>query len=62
MRGGYERPRRVDWLLGSCLCLRRSAFEAVGGFDRRLFVFSEDVDLGVRLRRAGIPTCSTRRR
>jgi GT2 family glycosyltransferase len=50
---GYDREQRADWLVGGCLCLRRSALTAVGGFDPRLFVFGEDVDLGTRLRRAG---------
>jgi N-acetylglucosaminyl-diphospho-decaprenol L-rhamnosyltransferase len=43
----------VGWLSGSALLVRRSAFEAVGGFDPRYFMYFEDVDLCDRLGRAG---------
>ena len=46
-----ERP--VGWLSGSCLLLRRAAFDEVRGFDERYFMYMEDVDLGDRLHEAG---------
>jgi N-acetylglucosaminyl-diphospho-decaprenol L-rhamnosyltransferase len=46
-----ERP--VGWLSGSCLLLRRAAFDEVAGFDERYFMYMEDVDLGDRLEKAG---------
>ncbi|MFP5019966.1 glycosyltransferase family 2 protein [Pseudonocardia phyllosphaerae] len=45
--------RDAGWLSGSCLLLRRSAFDSVDGFDPRYFMYFEDVDLGDRLGRAG---------
>jgi N-acetylglucosaminyl-diphospho-decaprenol L-rhamnosyltransferase len=45
--------RDAGWLSGSCLLMRREAFESIDGFDPRYFMYFEDVDLGDRLARAG---------
>jgi N-acetylglucosaminyl-diphospho-decaprenol L-rhamnosyltransferase len=48
--------RPPEGLLGPCggaAAYRRSAFEAVGGFDQRMFAYSEDLELALRLRAAG---------
>ena len=45
--------RTAGWLSGSCMLLRRAAFDAVKGFDEKYFMYFEDVDLGDRLGRAG---------
>jgi N-acetylglucosaminyl-diphospho-decaprenol L-rhamnosyltransferase len=45
--------RAVGWLSGSCLLMRRAAFDSINGFDARYFMYMEDVDLGDRLGKAG---------
>jgi N-acetylglucosaminyl-diphospho-decaprenol L-rhamnosyltransferase len=56
-RGGArpsgESWRETGWLSGSCLLVRRSTFEALGGFDESYFMYFEDVDLGKRLQESG---------
>lgn len=39
-----QREQEVDWIMGSALMVRRSAYEKVGGMDRRFFMYMEDVD------------------
>jgi len=54
-----DQQHAVDWLNGSAMFCRRSALESVrmtglsGPFDEGFFMYSEELDLGQRLRRAG---------
>jgi N-acetylglucosaminyl-diphospho-decaprenol L-rhamnosyltransferase len=52
----HDRERPVPWVLGAALAIRRSVFEAVGGFDERFFMYGEEVDLCRRLADAGFET------
>jgi GT2 family glycosyltransferase len=49
----YERTQDVEQPPGSCLAIRRSEFDAVGGFDEGFFYWYEDVDLVKRLAARG---------
>lgn len=50
-RGGDVRDG--EFLQASALLLRREAFDSVGGFDTRFFMYGEDADLCQRLRAGG---------
>lgn len=43
----------VDWICGACLVIRRTAWHEMNGFDDKIFMYGEDVDLGERLTAAG---------
>jgi GT2 family glycosyltransferase len=43
----------VTWASGTCLLLRRTCIEQIGSFDPDFGSYGEDIDLCVRVRRAG---------
>jgi GT2 family glycosyltransferase len=47
------REQEPAWVSASCLLARKPALDAVGGFDERFFLYEEDVDLCLRVRKAG---------
>lgn len=56
----YEHPKsydpvslETDWVSGAAAMFRRAAFDAVNGFEPRIFMYGEDVDLSWRLRARG---------
>ncbi|QTQ36968.1 Glycosyl transferase, family 2 [Aromatoleum petrolei] len=65
-----EHPKEYDpvsrdtpWFSGAAFCVTRRAFRETGGFDGRLFMYGEDVDLSFRLRSRGrsikyLPDCA----
>jgi hypothetical protein len=48
-----DREHDVDWLVGAAIMLRAEALRAVGLFDERYFMYSEEVDLCRRIKAAG---------
>jgi GT2 family glycosyltransferase len=47
-------PREITFSSGACVLLPRAALEGVGLFDETLWLYHEDLDLGWRLRLAGL--------
>jgi N-acetylglucosaminyl-diphospho-decaprenol L-rhamnosyltransferase len=49
----HSHARDVAWVQGSAIAIRRTAFEAVNGFDESFFMYFEETDLCYRLKQAG---------
>jgi N-acetylglucosaminyl-diphospho-decaprenol L-rhamnosyltransferase len=52
----YGSPRVVDWALGAVLLMSRKCYDAAGGWDESYFLYSEETDLCLRARDAGLLT------
>jgi N-acetylglucosaminyl-diphospho-decaprenol L-rhamnosyltransferase len=46
--------RDVDWLDGAAFMIPRGVLRDLGGVEEKFFLYFEDVDLGFRVRRAGL--------
>ena len=56
----YEHPKyyepvtgETSWASGACLVFKRDVFEKIGGFDKNLFMYGEDVEISWRARSRG---------
>jgi len=56
--GHWPRPgpgvRPTTFVTGACMMVRRDAWNAVGGMKEDFFLYGEDADFSMRLRRAGL--------
>jgi N-acetylglucosaminyl-diphospho-decaprenol L-rhamnosyltransferase len=51
-----DEPRGVGWAVGCCIAARTSTLRRLGPFDERIFMYGEDLDLGLRAGDAGVRT------
>jgi N-acetylglucosaminyl-diphospho-decaprenol L-rhamnosyltransferase len=50
------RPRQVGWAVGCALAARTDTLRRLGPFDESIFLYGEDMELGLRAAAAGVPT------
>lgn len=48
-----DQERETDWVIGGCMMVRTDVMVQVDGFDKRFFLFFEDMDLCRRVRQTG---------
>lgn len=47
---------QVDWVSGACILTKKSYYNKLGGFDKNIFMYMEEVDLLYRARKLGLKT------
>lgn len=49
----HDNKIEADWLMGSCLMMRKDLFNKVGGFSSEFFMYFEDVDICYKIKKIG---------
>jgi GT2 family glycosyltransferase len=52
----YQHPCVVDWAVGAVMLMSRTCYDIVQGWDESYFLYSEETDLSLRARDAGLVT------
>jgi GT2 family glycosyltransferase len=61
LRGDYwgitryspNKTKEVDWISGACILTKKEYFEKLGGFDEKIFMYMEEIDLFYRAKKRG---------
>lgn len=48
--------KKVDWVSGACILTKKSFYNKLGGFDKNIFMYMEEVDLLYRAKKLGFNT------
>ncbi len=48
--------KKVDWVSGACILTKRTSYNKLGGFDKNIFMYMEEVDLLYRAKQIGFDT------
>lgn len=52
-KGQYDKDQRVDFATGCCMLFKKEVLEKVGLFDEQYFLYYEDADISMRIKKAG---------
>ena len=56
LRKSSPKVSRTDWVSGACMMVRKDVFEKLGGFEEKLFMYMEDMELCFRAKKKGYLT------
>jgi GT2 family glycosyltransferase len=52
----YDKDKRMDWVTGAFMITPKKIFKEVGGFDEKIFMYTEEMELCFRLDKLGYKT------
>jgi len=53
LRSSPGKIQKVDWVSGACMMVRSDVFENLNGFDEKLFMYVEDMEICFRAKKLG---------
>lgn len=56
LRSSPNKIKKVDWVSGACMMVDRNIFEKLEGFDEKLFMYIEDMEICFRAQKMGFST------
>lgn len=56
LRSSPNTIKKVDWVSGACMMIRRDVFGQLCGFDEKLFMYMEDMEICFRAQKLGFAT------
>jgi len=56
LRSSPIKIQKVDWVSGACMMVNREIFEKLSGFDEKLFMYMEDMEICFRAKKLGFDT------
>lgn len=55
----YDKNKKMDWITGAFMMIRKNLFDQIGGFDKTIFMYTEEMELCYRLAKVGYTTFYT---
>lgn len=49
--GQYDKKPHIDFITGACFMVRRNVFDKIAGFDESYFLYYEDADLSMKMKK-----------
>lgn len=56
LKSSPKKTQKVDWVSGACMMVSKKIFNSIGGFDRNIFMYLEDMELSYRALKKGYET------